>query len=145
MSQQRSPQSEQSVPSWQPLYSAPGPPSSQRPSEAQLGLPTQVSKHRHGGGGGGATTTVTTSGMGSTDSTVTPSALVAAAASMPLRVLTAESAADKSVNVTDATALTLAETRLSDIMSTETPRVDARLALYASWSKSSSEPLTTTV
>jgi hypothetical protein len=31
----------QSVPSWQPRYSAPGPPPSQSPSEAYEGIPTQ--------------------------------------------------------------------------------------------------------
>ena len=49
----RTPQSAQSVPYWQAVYSAPGPPSSQRPSDA----PMQVSAHRlpgAKGGGGGA-------------------------------------------------------------------------------------------
>ena len=38
----RSPQSTQSVPSVHPVYSAPGPPSSQYPSLAQLGLPSHL-------------------------------------------------------------------------------------------------------
>ena len=36
----RGPQSAQSVPYWQSGYSAPGPPSSQKPSEAYVGAPT---------------------------------------------------------------------------------------------------------
>ena len=45
----RGPQSVQSVPTLQSEYSAPGPPSSHSPSEAQL----HVSVHCDGGGGGG--------------------------------------------------------------------------------------------
>jgi len=58
----RTPQSAQSVPYWQAVYSAPGPPSSQRPSDAKpgcapAGRPMHVSAHRlpgAKGGGGGA-------------------------------------------------------------------------------------------
>ena len=41
----RGPQSEQSVPYWQPVYAAPGPPSSQKPSEPQMGVPMHSLVH----------------------------------------------------------------------------------------------------
>ena len=53
----RGPQSAQSVPYWQSGYSAPGPPSSQKPSEAYVGIPMQLLRHTYPGrrdGGGGA-------------------------------------------------------------------------------------------
>ena len=52
----RGPQSAQSVPYWQSGYSAPGPPSSQKPSEAYVGIPMQLLRQtypgRRGDGGG---------------------------------------------------------------------------------------------
>jgi len=50
----RMPQSVQSVPYWQSGYSAPGPPSSQQPSEASAGIPMRVTvlMQRAGGAAG---------------------------------------------------------------------------------------------
>ena len=50
----RMPQSAQSVPYWPSGYSAPGPPSSQQPSEASAGIPMRVTvlMQRAGGAGG---------------------------------------------------------------------------------------------
>ena len=50
----RMPQSAPSVPYWQSGYSAPGPPSSQQPSEASAGIPMRVTvlMQRAGGAAG---------------------------------------------------------------------------------------------
>jgi len=49
----RRPQSEQSVPYWQSGYSAPGPPSSHLPSEANVGIPMQLLRQTYPGRRGG--------------------------------------------------------------------------------------------
>ena len=49
----RGPQSAQSVPYWQSGCSAPGPPSSQTPSEAYVGIPMQLLRQTYPGRSGG--------------------------------------------------------------------------------------------